>query len=114
MHHVRSSTSANTGVAPTYVIGAADAIQVMSGTMTSGPDAEGREREVNGRRARRQRHRVAPSDVLGERALEALVIRVRIRIPRGGRGLAHQLDLAVRDRRTCNGDALHQSLTQRR
>src|SRR5262245_46526904 len=37
MHHVSGSTSANTGVAPTYVTGAADAIHVLSGTTTSSP-----------------------------------------------------------------------------
>src|SRR5262245_43906342 len=37
MHHVFSSMSAKTGVAPTYVTGAADAIQVTSGTTTSSP-----------------------------------------------------------------------------
>ena len=37
MHQVASSTSTNTGVAPTYDIGAADAIHVLSGMMTSSP-----------------------------------------------------------------------------
>ena len=36
-HQVVSSMSAKTGVAPTYRVGAALAIQVMSGTMTSSP-----------------------------------------------------------------------------
>ena len=36
-HQERSSMSANTGVAPTYVIGAEVAIQVASGTITSSP-----------------------------------------------------------------------------
>ena len=37
MHHVSGSTSAKIGVAPTYVIGAAVAIHVVSGTITSSP-----------------------------------------------------------------------------
>src|SRR5262245_45992026 len=36
-HHVVASMSANTVVAPTYVTGAADAIHVTSGTITSSP-----------------------------------------------------------------------------
>src|SRR5450432_4030774 len=36
-HHVSASMSAKTGVAPTYEMGAAEAIHVASGTTTSSP-----------------------------------------------------------------------------
>ena len=72
--------------------------------LVAGPDPEGVQREVQRRRARRQRQRVAPPAVGGELRFEAAVLGARLGVPGVARGLGDGVDLAFGDPRTRDRD----------
>ena len=96
------STSTKIGVAPTYAIGAAVAIQVVSGTITSspGPTPMRQQAEVEGGRARRQGDGRGASGGRRELLLERPGLVAGVLVPRVASRVGHGVDLAVGDPRT--------------
>ena len=77
MLRVSSSTSTNTGFAPTRITTLALAANVIAGTITSspGPDAAGLQRDLQRRGGGGERAHDAPAEIVGQSALELLHLR---------------------------------------